>query len=70
LKKGIAMTDSQESGRKFAFFVLGIAAPIVGWLIWAKTGGFSFKSDKTRTDQAHDVTVEDSFPASDPPSAW
>ena len=64
------MTDSLERGRKFAFFVLGIAAPIVGWLFWAKTNGFGGKSKKARTDLAHDVTVEDSFPASDPPSAW
>ena len=61
--------DSQDSGRKFAFFVLGIALPVVGWLFLSKTDGF-FGSKKARTDRAHDVTVEDSFPASDPPSAW
>lgn len=64
------MTDSQTSARKFAIFVLGIAAPIVGWLLLSKSGGFSLKSRKAHTDRAHDVTVEDSFPASDPPSAW
>ena len=63
--------DSQDDRvRKFAFFVLGIALPIVGWLFWTKTGGFSLATKKTETDRAHDVTVEDSFPASDPPSAW
>ncbi len=67
IKKGNFM-DSQERGRKFAIFVLGIALPIAGWLFWSKTGGFGRK--KAQTDRAHDVTVEDSFPASDPPSAW
>lgn len=64
------MTDSQERTRKFAFFVLGIALPIAGWLCWSRTDGFCFGKKKAKTDRAHDVTVEDSFPASDPPSAW
>jgi hypothetical protein len=64
------ITDSQERGRKFAFFALGIALPVVGWLFWSKTDCFCFGSKKAQTDRAHDVTVEDSFPASDPPSAW
>ena len=64
------MTDTQSRTLKFAYFVLGIALPIAGYLVWSKTGGFTFCSKKHRVDQAHDITVEDSFPASDPPSAW
>lgn len=64
------MTDTQERAVKFAYFVLGIALPITGYLLWSKTGGLRSCSKKTRVDQAHDITVEDSFPASDPPSAW
>ncbi len=64
------MTDTQERAVKFAYFVLGIALPIAGYVLWSRTGGFRFSSKKTRVDQAHDITVEDSFPASDPPSAW
>ena len=63
--------DSQEDRlRKFAFFVLGITLPIAGWLFLSKSGGLGFGTKKAETDRAHDVTVEDSFPASDPPSAW
>jgi hypothetical protein len=62
------MTDAQDRGMKFAYFVLGIALPILGYAIWSK--GNSSSSAKQHVDQAHDVTVEDSFPASDPPSAW
>ena len=70
IEKGIAMTDSQDRGRKFAFFVLGITAPIIGWLFLSKSGVFGLKTRKERTDHALDITVEDSFPASDPPAAW
>ncbi len=61
------MTEMQGSGRKFAYFILGIAIPIAGYLIWSKTSG---QNRKQEIDEAHDITVEDSFPASDPPSAW
>jgi hypothetical protein len=63
------MTETQSRGRKFAFFILGIALPVAGYLVWSKTFGCKC-SRKEEIDQAHDITVEDSFPASDPPSAW
>jgi len=63
------MLDTQPRALKFIYFVLGISLPIAGYLIWSKTGGFGL-SRKTQVDRAHDTTVEDSFPASDPPSAW
>ncbi|MBV8820204.1 MAG: hypothetical protein JO022_17720 [Acidobacteriaceae bacterium] len=44
--------------------------PIAGYLLWIKTDGFRCFGRKARVDKMHDVTVEDSFPASDPPSAW
>jgi hypothetical protein len=56
---------------KFTSFVLGIALPIAAYVLWSKTDGFQLRSrKKTQVDKAHDITVEDSFPASDPPSAW
>ena len=64
------MTSAQDRGRKFAYFVMGIALPIAGYLIWSKASGVQLCRKKARTDKAHDITVEDSFPASDPPSAW
>ena len=64
------MTDTQDRGLKLAYFIMGIALPLAGFLIWSKTGGFRFGSRKAQVDQAHYVTVEDSFPASDPPSSW
>jgi hypothetical protein len=63
------MADTQTRVLKFVYFLLGIAMPIAGYLIWCNTGGFGC-SRKERVDRAHDITVEDSFPASDPPSAW
>lgn len=55
---------------KFTYFVLGIALPIAGYMLWSRTNGCQMRNRKTRVDKAHDITVEDSFPASDPPSAW
>ena len=60
------MTDTQSRGLKFAYFVLGIAIPVLGLPLWAKNRN----TRHTEVDKAHDVTVEDSFPASDPPSSW
>lgn len=64
------MTDAQDRGLKFAYFLMGIALPIIGLALWAKSNESSSANPKGHVDQAHDVTVEDSFPASDPPSAW
>ena len=64
------MTDIQDRGLKLTYFVLGITLPLAGFLLWSKTGGFKLGSRKDQIDHAHDVTVEDSFPASDPPSSW
>jgi hypothetical protein len=55
---------------KFAYFLIGVALPIVGLALWIRTNGIPGQSLKGQVDKAHDVTVEDSFPASDPPSAW
>lgn len=64
------MTETQNRGLKFAYFMLGIALPIAGYVLWCKTGRFGFCTQKAHVDEMHDMTVEDSFPASDPPSAW
>jgi len=64
------MTDTQSRALKFAYFVLGTALPILGYALWSKGGGSRRIGKKARVDKAHDITVEDSFPASDPPSAW
>ena len=64
------MTEAQTRGMKFAYFLIGIALPIAGLALWARSNEASDPSGEGRVDQAHDVTVEDSFPASDPPSAW
>ena len=64
------MTEAQVRGMKFAYFLIGVALPILGLAIWAKSNELPGVSQKGQVDKAHDVTVEDSFPASDPPSAW
>jgi hypothetical protein len=61
------MTDSQDKTLRFVYFLLGIALPLAGFAIWAKNSQGNRRSE---VDKAHDITVEDSFPASDPPSAW
>jgi hypothetical protein len=62
------MTEARNPTLKFGYFVLGIAAPFAAYFLWCR--GFRFCTRKSRVDKAHDITVEDSFPASDPPSAW
>lgn len=64
------MTEAQNRSLKFLSFALGVSLPIAGYLLWSKTDGFRFTNRKEEVDKAHDITVEDSFPASDPPSAW
>lgn len=61
--------ESQRRVLKFVYFVLGIALPIAAYVIWSRTDGFRL-GRKSQVDRALDDTVEDSFPASDPPSAW
>jgi len=63
------MADTQSRILKLISFVLGIALPVAGYVIWSKTHAVG-RGRKARVDRAHDITVEDSFPASDPPSAW
>jgi hypothetical protein len=61
---------TQDRTKKFALFILGIALPVAGVLLWSKSFGCKGSVRREEIDQAHDITVEDSFPASDPPSAW
>jgi hypothetical protein len=60
------LTETQNRGLKFAYFILGVAVPLAGFFLWWRNGA----NRKNHLDKAHDITVEDSFPASDPPSAW
>jgi len=68
---GEGMTETRDCNPnkilRFACFLLGIGIPLAGLAIWSKTNGVNRRSE---VDKAHDITVEDSFPASDPPSAW
>jgi hypothetical protein len=61
------LTESQDRALRLALFILGVALPLIGWKLWGKRGGAIRHKE---IDLAHDITVEDSFPASDPPSAW
>ena len=64
------MTQTKNPALKFSYFVLGVAVPLAAYLLWCGSGAVRFCRRKSRVDKAHDITVEDSFPASDPPSAW
>jgi hypothetical protein len=61
---------AKDAMKKFVYFLIGLSLPIAGYVVWMKTDGFSCCGRKAHVDQMHDMTVEDSFPASDPPSAW
>ena len=63
--------NNKTLSEKIALFFVGIAVPMAVYILWSKTNGFRFGSGRHgEVDRAHDITVEDSFPASDPPSAW
>jgi hypothetical protein len=61
------MSETTSKTRKLVYFLLGAGVPVAAYFIWSKT---CLCSRKAEVDRAHDITVEDSFPASDPPSAW
>ncbi len=61
------MTDSRDRALQVAYFLIGLALPLAGWAIWSKNHS---QTTKARVDSARDVTMEDSFPASDPPASW
>jgi hypothetical protein len=59
--------DNRDRTLHFVYFLIGVTLPLAGLAIWIRTQCGSRRSE---VDKAHDITVEDSFPASDPPSAW
>ncbi len=62
------MSETKNTTQKLIYFLLGAGLPLAAYLLWSKTCVFNTR--KEHVDRAHDITVEDSFPASDPPSAW
>jgi cytochrome b561 len=70
LEEGEPMLRVHNRGLKFAYFMLGIALPVTGYFLWVKTDGFRYFSKKTHQNELQEKAVEDSFPASDPPSSW
>lgn len=58
------MSKSSSCELKVVYFLLGITLPLAILAVWSRG------QRKREIDRAHDITVEDSFPASDPPSAW
>lgn len=57
--------------QKLAYVLLGIALPATACLVWFKTDWFRRASKRREEiDRLQQIAVEDSFPASDPPSAW
>jgi hypothetical protein len=61
------LTERQERALRLAYFVVGAAVPLIGWKLWDNWGK---KERRAEIDDAQDITLEDSFPASDPPSSW
>lgn len=60
-----------KTKQKMTYFLLGIALPATACLIWFKTDWFRRGTRRhEEIDRLQQIAVEDSFPASDPPSAW
>jgi hypothetical protein len=63
----LTLTENRRKALWVAYFILGAAVPLVTWNFWAsQSNGKRLK----RQDEAQDSALEDSFPASDPPSSW
>jgi hypothetical protein len=61
------LTKTQDRALWLSYFIIGLSVPLIAWKLLSKTKD---QSRHREIDEAHDITVEDSFPASDPPSAW
>lgn len=61
------MSETKSTTQKLMYFLLGAGLPLAAYLFWSKN---CVCREKEHVDKQHDITVEDSFPASDPPSAW
>ncbi|HEX4229797.1 MAG TPA: hypothetical protein VHZ07_14080 [Bryobacteraceae bacterium] len=60
-----------KAKQKITYILLGIAVPAAVCLAWFKTGCFRRAAKhRDEIDRSQQIAVEDSFPASDPPSAW
>lgn len=61
------MSETKSTTQKLIYFLLGAGLPVAAYLCWSK---FCVCKRKEHADKLQDIAVEDSFPASDPPSAW
>lgn len=60
-----------KTNPKLLYLTLGIAVSTTAYLVWFKTDWFRRESKRReKIDELQQIAVEDSFPASDPPSAW
>jgi putative copper export protein len=60
-----------KATQKFTYFLVGIAVPVAVGLMWFRTDWFRRGSKRREIiERSQQIAVEDSFPASDPPSAW
>lgn len=56
---------------KFVYLLLGVSVPLTASLIWLRVDCARRTAKEHRDiDQLQEIAVEDSFPASDPPSTW
>jgi hypothetical protein len=61
------MARTQHRSHKLLYFLLGIAVPFGGYLLWNGCRCYNRKEERERLQE---IAVEDSFPASDPPASW
>ena len=65
------MTETKSTAQKLVYFTLGVGLPIAAYFLWSKTEFFGrYSKRQQHMDHLRDIAMEDSFPASDPPSAW
>jgi hypothetical protein len=64
------MAHIQHRSHKLVYFLLGIAVPLGGYLLWSRALNCQFCHRREERDRLQEIAVEDSFPASDPPASW
>jgi hypothetical protein len=64
------MANEQNRGLKVVYLLLGIVVPLAGIALWTRGFGCWCGKKQPDAETAYDHTVEESFPASDPPAAW
>ncbi|MBV8553255.1 MAG: hypothetical protein JOY54_18305 [Acidobacteriaceae bacterium] len=56
--------------KRFVYILIGAAVPLATYFVCRKVDLFGDSQAKRHREKLQEIAVEDSFPASDPPSTW